>query len=162
MSETREVADPDPAYEAAMARAGGFLARRPHSEAELRRKLDLDDEVLADRVMGRLFELRLVDDAAFAAQWVSERRARKGRRALKAELEARGVDPEAIADALSIGEAGESSRAIDLAARHLSKVAGKPLERQAASIMALLLRRGFEEEVAEAATRAVLPPEGWD
>ncbi len=38
----------------------------------------------------------------------------------------------------------------------------KPLAHQAASIRQMLVRRGFDGEIADEATKAVLPPEGWD
>ena len=49
-----------------------FLGPRPRSEREIRDRLargDYDPQVV-DRVVVRLRELRLVDDAAFAAYWV--------------------------------------------------------------------------------------------
>lgn len=149
-------------FEEAMARAGKTLARRAHSEVELRAKLEDLDEGTLDDVIRRLRELKLLDDRDFARTWVEERRRKKGRLALAAELRAKGVPDEIIDEALERIAAGEEPRAVDMAARHLPRVAGKPLERQAATIQSLLLRRGFEHEVATAATRAVLPPEGWD
>src|SRR5712672_1438742 len=46
------------------------------------------------RVLDRLTQVGLVDDADFAEQWVQSRRvnARKGKRALAAELRPNGVD----------------------------------------------------------------------
>jgi len=151
-------------YREAMGKAGRILARRAHSEQELRDKLGtrLNDAV-GDVVVARLQQLGLVDDAAFARQWVEERAARKGRGVLAAELEAKGIDTEVIEGILSrFPEEHEEARARELAVKHLDKVAGKPLPRQAASILQMLLRRGFEPELAEAATQAVLPPKGWD
>ncbi len=146
----------------AMHRAGHLLARRSRSEREMRDALGSAgfDFATIDRTMARLRQLRLVDDAEFARRWIAERADRRGRVALLAELEAKGVPSDVAAEALEPIE--EEARATELAARHLARLGGLPLARQAARIQGMLLRRGFEEEVAEAATRAVLPPEGWD
>jgi regulatory protein len=113
-----------------------------------------------DRTLARLRQLRLVDDAEFARRWVAERANKRGRVALLAELEAKGIGPD-LAEAV-VQPIEEEGRAKALAARHLARVGDLPLSRQAARIQGMLLRRGFDEETAEAATRAVLPPEGWD
>lgn len=154
----------DDLYREAMTKAGRILARRAHSEKELRDKLGSElNEAVGDAVVARLQDLGLVDDEAFARQWVEERATRRGKAALAEELARRGVDASIIDEVLGrVPAENEEARAHDLAAGHLARVAGKPLHRQAASIVAMLLRRGFEPEVAEAATRGVLPPEGWD
>jgi len=158
--------DADVGTKKAMERAGRWLALRPRTESEIAQRL-LDggfDPRVVEKTVARLKELSLVDDHAFARQWVEERANRKGvgGSLLIAELASKGVDPE-IAEA-AVAEAGldEAARARGVAAGHLPKVAGLPLARQAARIQALLLRRGFGMETALTATRAVLPPEGWD
>jgi regulatory protein len=149
-----------------MTRAGHLLASRPRTEHEIRLRLGgagYDDEVV-ERTVIRLIELRLLDDTAFAVQWVAERAVAKGRSgdALVAELASKGVD-RATAEA-AVAEAGidEVAQATELAARFLSRVASKPLAKQAEALVSRLLRRGFPHEVARDAVRAVLPPAGWD
>ena len=117
-----------------------------------------------ERALARLAELKLIDDEAFARQWVEERARRKGLgpRALVAELEAKGVSAEVAGAAVEAAAGGEELRAVEWAKRQLGRVADLPVGRQAQRIRAGLLRRGFELDTAEAATRAVLPPEGWD
>jgi regulatory protein len=159
--ETSELA-PDSDYREAMSKAGGILARRAHSVAELRTKLDPFEPEVAERVVARLRELRLLDDADFARRWVEERSSRRGPQALLAELEGKGVDREVAAAAVAVVETDEVSRATDLAARYLQRVADRPLPKQAAAIQAMLLRRGYGSEASEEATKAVLPPDGWD
>jgi regulatory protein len=148
----------------AMTKAGRILARRAHTEKELRDKLGSDlNEAVGDAVVARLKDLGLVNDENFARQWVEERASRRGKAALADELSRKGVDEGVIDEVLGrVPAENEEARAHDLAAKHLDKVAGRSLDRQAALIVGMLLRRGFEPEVAEAATRAVLPPEGWD
>jgi regulatory protein len=145
-----------------MSAAGRFLARRSHSESELRTKLRRFDPEAIDLVIGRLWELDLLDDAAFAAVWVEERGRRKGRRALESELRAKGVAGHLIEGALAGLAPVELDQATALAASFVRRVARKPLGQQGAAIAQMLVRRGYEWEVAEEAARAVLPPEGWD
>ncbi len=145
--------------------AGRLLVRRAHTEAELRTRLATAgfDAEMIDATIERLGCLKLVDDTAFAGQWVEERAIRKGLGPLKlrAELEAKGVATEAIEQALA--ETGdELTRATELAAGRLSRLARLPLQKQGTRLFAWLVGRGFDAEIAEAAARAVLPPEGWD
>lgn len=149
-----------------MERAGRLLATRARSERELGDRLALagfsPDTVAA--TLRRLRELRLVDDADFARRWVEERATTKGlgRAALISELKRKGVEV-AVAEA-ALEEAGldEVARATELAATLVRRVARKPLERQASSLWQMLRRKGYSSEAAEAAVKAVLPPEGWD
>lgn len=139
-----------------------MLARRAHSRAEIERKLKnngLPDDEVAE-ALHRLEAHGLVDDARLAREWVEERRDRRGREALVTELEAKGIEQEAIESALQGVDEEAAARA--LALRLWPKVAGKPPHRQAAALYAMVVRRGFSPEMAEAAARAVLPPEGWD
>jgi regulatory protein len=154
--------DGEEAYKGAVERAGRFLAARPHSEHELRAKLEpLDPEVM-ERVMERLAEWRLLNDEAFARQWVAERSVKKGERALRHELVAKGIPGHIIEEVMAEAEESELTRATALAAGYVRRVASKPLERQAGAICQMLVRRGFSYDLAREATTAVLPPEGWD
>ena len=150
---------------AAMEAAGGLLSRRAHSEAELRERLAAKgfDEDMVDQTINRLGDLSLVDDEAFAEQWVEERARRMGLgpRRLRAELEAKGIPTEVIEGSLS-EEIGDLDRAKALAADRLTKLSRLPLQKQATRLFVWLVGRGFDEETAEAAARSVLPPEGWD
>ncbi|CAN5609217.1 recombination regulator RecX [soil metagenome] len=148
-----------------MARAGRLLAARPRAERELRDRLagaGFEPEVV-DWVIARLTELGLVDDTAFARQWIEERSRRgKAGRALVHELTARGVARETAQSALAAAGLDESAQAQAVAARHAVRVARLPLSQQAARIGAALLRRGYSSDVVAEAVRAVLPPDGWD
>ena len=148
-----------------MERAGRWLALRPRTERELRDRL-LDggfrSEVVT-RALDRLRELRLVDDLAYARQWIEER-AKKGRSAqmLAAELGEKGIPPDVIQAALEEAAPEEQAQATEVAAALLRKLAGRTLQEQATRLYQGLARRGFSEEAVDAAVRAVLPPEGWD
>jgi regulatory protein len=149
-----------------MERAGRLLTTRARSERELGDRLaraGFDDSVV-ESTLRRLRELGLVDDADFARRWVQERASAKGLgpALLMSELRSKGVDV-AVAEA-ALAEAGrdEVAQATELAASLVRKVARKPLDRQAGSLWQMLRRKGYSSDAAEAAVKAVLPPEGWD
>lgn len=153
-------------FSEAMERAGRFLARRPRSEREVR-----DDLVTAgfeadtiERSVARLYELSLLDDVAFAADWIEHRTRRSGRgkRAVLAELSAKGVAREDAETAWGEVAPDEHSQAVKLATAYVRRVASKPLAEQARRIGDMLARKGFDRDVAAGALREVLPPEGWD
>ena len=149
-----------------MSRAGRLLILRARTESEIRTRL-LDSGFgpdIAARVVDRLSELQLVDDADFARSWIEERMRRKasGPRTLITELRAKGVADEVIEEAVAAAFPDEAARAQEVAASLLPKWSGLPLERQISRLGAALARKGFSEEAVEAGVRALLPPEGWD
>ena len=150
----------------AMERAGRMLALRPRTEREIHDRLveaSFPEDVVADTV-ARLFELNLLDDEAFAMEWISERTAKKGLgpRVLVAELQRKGVDRSTAEAALAASGIAEEDTATAQAEKLLHKVIRFPLPAQASKLQQMLLRRGFSWEATEAAVKAVLPPEGWD
>ncbi|SHN80860.1 regulatory protein [Geodermatophilus obscurus] len=70
---------------------------------DLLAKRGIPDNV-AELVLDRFGEVGLIDDAAFARAWVTSRQAGRGlaRRALKAELRAKGVDGEVAEEAVAL------------------------------------------------------------
>jgi regulatory protein len=149
-----------------MERAGRFLARRARSESEVRAALlrsGFDPAVVEDTVI-KLNDLELLDDLAFARQWVQERGGGKGLgpRRLLSELRAKGVDRDTAEQALAEVGLDDEARAKEVAASLVRKVASRPTWQQATRLQQMLLARGFGFEEAAAAVRAVLPPEGWD
>ena len=150
----------------AMHRAGRLLEKRARSEFEVRERLigaGLDRGTV-ERAIERLGEIRLIDDYAFALQWISERSVRKGLApaALLAELEAKGVSRETADAALCEASVDEFAQARTVAVRLSRKVAGRPAAVQATRLRDMLARRGFSSEAAFIGVRAVLPPDGWD
>ena len=152
----------DPA--AVMDAAAAFLAVRPRSVAETRRRLRHLGyrEALVEQVVTHLVEMGYLDDAAFARAWLESRdRARpRGEAALRRELTLKGVAHDVVADALEERDAlaerdhVSASRPADLAA------AGRLLERKATALSrepdqrkrhakayALLARNGFDPEI---------------
>ena len=72
------------------------LTASPRTRTELRTDLLRRGipEVVADRVLDRFVDVGLIDDAAFAQQWVESRQRTRGsaRSVLRQELRAKGVD----------------------------------------------------------------------
>lgn len=150
----------------AMEVAGKHLASRARSEREVRDKLTGAgfDESVTEQTLARLTELGLIDDLAFATQWIEERAERRslGPKALKAELARKGIGAEVASEAMTSLGLDEAALATEAAAKHARKVARYPLSEQYGRLVQALLRRGFSAEAAGAGARAVLPPEGWD
>ncbi|MBI2776030.1 MAG: regulatory protein RecX [Chloroflexi bacterium] len=167
-----DVEDPAVVLDAALR----FLEARARSVAEVRRRLTSAGyrEDLVARAIERLGDLGMLDDAAFAAQWVESRdRARpRGERALGVELRRKGIDAATITETLEerrqaavssgndhLGDGGDAERRVSaspdesaarkLLARHahaLARVAEPRARRQRA--YALLARNGFSPEIA--------------
>jgi len=144
-----------------------FLEARQRSVAEVRRRLTTAGyrEDLVTGAIERLGELGMLDDEAFATQWVESRdRARpRGERALRQELRQKGIDSETIARTLEErrdfgvegGDGDEPTLSADevaarrLLARHASALAriSDPRARRQRTY-ALLARNGFDPEIA--------------
>jgi regulatory protein len=167
MELSSKLADAPPgAYRDCMERAGKWLALRPRTRSELGGRL-LDSGFapeVVDAALSRLEELGLVDDLDYARSWLEQRVARRplGADALVEELAAKGIDRATAEEAVTEVAGDEAQRATEAATALLPKVARHPLPDQGARLLNNLLRRGFAEEVAVEAVRAVLPPEGWD
>jgi regulatory protein len=144
--------------------AAAFLAVRPRSVVETRRRLRHlgYPHVLVDRVVDRLTEMSYLDDAAFARAWVESRdRARpRGEAVLRRELVLKGVDRRVIDEVLlqRHDEAGGQDPNVGAAAallerrRSLLSRETDPARRRNKAY-ALLARNGFDPETArEAAT----------
>ncbi len=92
------------AVENARQRALGLISRRPRSEKELRQYFDRREvpEIVQEAVIEDLIQSKLVDDFAFAKNWVDNRTTfrPRGAMALKSELRQKGVSRMAIEEAL--------------------------------------------------------------
>jgi regulatory protein len=151
---------------AIMTQAGRLLARRPYFRRELTDRLlgSGHDRAEVEAVVGRLERLGLVDDAGLARDWVSERvRTRpRSREALRRELETRGVEPDAVEQALDSIAPDDLVSARALAVAAVGGMKSLALEVQARRLRSRLLSRGFDADTVDVAVQAVLPPEGWD
>ena len=137
-----------------------FLANRPRSEREIRRRLAEKgyEPDRVDRVIEKLIRLKLVDDRMFAEYWLENRALHrpKGVRALRAELFAKGVGREVVEGALE-GERDEPEDAYRAAQRQASRwpLTDETTFKQRLSLF--LQRRGFGWEAIEAASNRL-----WD
>lgn len=132
-----------------------LLTVRARTRAELAGQLakrGYPDNISA-RVLDRLQQVGLVDDADFAEQWVRSRRANagKGRRALIAELRTKGVDNDTIEAVLADDEPGaERTRAERLVADKLrrEKLSDGDDAKLVRRLVGMLARRGFGQTMA--------------
>lgn len=126
------------------------LSVRARSRKELAQDLarrDVPPEAAA-QVLDRFTEVGLIDDAAFAVQWVENRGSRSGATRLKHELRQKGIADEHIADA--VGSRDDDADLI--AARALAQRKAATLGRldravRERRLAALLGRRGFSTAV---------------
>jgi regulatory protein len=115
------------------------------------------DEV-ATAVLDRFEEVELVDDEAFARQWVEQRHTGRGlsRRALTHELRRKGVDDETVREAVgSIGAEQELEAARELVRRRLPAMRGDDPVRRTRRLAGMLARKGHSSEVSLRAIREV-------
>jgi regulatory protein len=144
----------EPAYEVGVR----LIARRAHSAAEVRRKLDRrgyrdpDVEEALDRLRGAGY----LSDEEFARGYVRRRSRSLGPLAISAELGARGVDREVAASAVARLSPTIQVRAAHRIARRLAGHTRSASYRELlGDVGAKLLRRGFPMDVARQACRAV-------
>jgi regulatory protein len=126
-------------------RAARLVARRPHSEQELRRYLQRKDisDAGQESVLERLRRVGLADDQAFAQAWVENRMAfrPRGAAALRAELRSKGISQPAIESALS--ELDEDEAAYQAAQKAARRYQGLDWELFHKRMRGYLARRGF-------------------
>ena len=126
-----------------------FLSYRPRSEKEI---LDFlirkqAGEETSKMVMARLNDLGMVDDKAFSAWWVEQRKTfrPKGERGLKAELIRKGVDKELIKEATS-ETVNEELLARESLKRKMETFKKLPPEKYRQKVTSFLAYRGFSWE----------------
>jgi regulatory protein len=131
-----------------------FLAYRPRSEGEIRRKLQQGayPQGTIEQVLERLREWRYVDDEDFARRWIENRNANRprGERLLAQELKAKGIDSDIMAEALEEAGIDEGAGALSLArqrARQLRDLEPAVRERR---LTGFLARRGYGFDVIRA------------
>lgn len=129
------------------------LSDGARSRAQLADKLrqrGCPDDVAA-RVLDRMTEVGLIDDASYARLLVSTRHEGRGlaRRALAHELRVKGVAPELGAEALAtVSDEKERDRARALVDKRLRSLHGLPAHVQARRLAGMLARKGYSGEVA--------------
>lgn len=125
-----------------------LLTTRARTRGELATELGrrgVDDEVAA-RVLDRLIEVGLLDDASFAEQWVDSRHRHRGlgRRALALELRRKGVDAETAGEAVAgLDAETERAKASELVRRRLPALDRVEPQAAARRLVGMLARKGY-------------------
>ncbi|WP_070378279.1 recombination regulator RecX [Rhodococcus sp. WMMA185] len=130
-----------------------LLTDRARTRAELAERLAQKgySADVTERVLDRLSEVGLIDDADFARQWVRSRHtySGKGKRALAMELRRKGIGREDATEALAqIDVDDERQRASELVAKKLRTMSVDDRDRAARRLVSMLARRGFPQSVA--------------
>lgn len=133
------------------------LARRDRSEAEIRRHLASRgiEPALVDLAVGELTAQDYLDDTRYARRFAEDRRTldQWGNERIEQRLLAVGIAPETIATVLADHTpADELNAALEVLRRRLPAPPRDPRETNRA--LGLLLRRGYELELAHDAIRA--------
>lgn len=130
-----------------LARALGYLARREHSRAELRRKLapHAESADALDRLLGELEARKLLSDRRFTEVMTRSRGERFGAARVKQELRARGVADALVREAVGELSRTELQRAREIWRRKFGTPPADAAER--ARQMRFLAQRGFNAEV---------------
>jgi regulatory protein len=129
------------------------LTGRARTRSELATKLssrDVPDDV-ATRLLDRFEEVGLVDDAAFARDWVEQRQSGRGlaRRALAMELRRKGIDDEVAREALDeIDPDDELEVARTLVRAKLRLVRNLDRDKAVRRLVGMLARKGHSAGVA--------------
>lgn len=157
-----EMEDPEAVAKGICLRALTGTAKTRKQLADLLAKKEVPDEV-ADAVLDRFTDVGLIDDAAFAAAWVSSRQSGRGlaRRALASELRAKGVDGEVAAAAVAgVDPQAEWDSARALVARKMPSM--QRLDRVTAErrLMGMLARKGYGGGLAGYVVREALDDAG--
>ncbi|MFI1917057.1 recombination regulator RecX [Nocardia sp. NPDC020380] len=145
-----------------------LLTDRARSRAELADRLAEKGFAagVAERVLDRLAEVGLIDDAAFAQQWVHSRHtySGKGKKVLAQELRRKGIAPEDAEPALeAITAEDENARAADLVRRKLQSLSPDLSRDKAISrLVSMLARRGYAPTTAYSVVTAELSASGLD
>jgi regulatory protein len=130
-------------------------ARSRHELADRLAKRNVPDEV-ATRLLDRFEEVGLVDDEAFARQWIASRQPGKGlaRRALAQELRRKGVADEVAREALDeIDPDDEEAAARLLVRRKLRSMGGLDPAVATRRLAGMLARKGYPPGLAFAVVR---------
>lgn len=133
-----------------------FLAAKPRTVREVEERLDSLDFGEGDiyQVVARLLELGLLNDEAFASDFVATRLATKplSRRKLREQLFARKVPGDLVDAAVaSIDDVAEAANALLTAKKYKRQFEALEGEEQKRRVMLRLVGRGFAYEASRAA-----------
>lgn len=128
-------------------RALRLLAGREHSRAELERKLSAHETAPGElaAALDALQAKGFINDARVVQSVVHRRAERLGTQRVRSELQAKGLAPELVAQAVDELRGTEAERAREVWRRKFGEAARDPRER--AKQMRFLAARGFSGEV---------------
>jgi regulatory protein len=154
-SEPGELAGPDPLTDA-LASCYSHLARREHSVAEMRTRLERAGFAAQtiEQALATVIEQGYLSDERYARLLAEDRRALDGWgvERIRDRMQRAGIDPSLIEVTLApFDVTSERDAALALLRRRLPTPPSNASERQRA--FALLIRQGFESEVAYDAVR---------
>lgn len=134
-------------------RALRLLAQREHSRAELLRKLrpHVQEGEDLDAVLNELQARDFINEERVVASVVHQRAGRMGAARIRQELQAKGVDGEAVQQALAQLQDTELTRAREVWRRRFGEPAGDPQGR--AKQVRFLMARGFSSDVVRRVVR---------
>jgi regulatory protein len=151
-------ADPESVARAIALRQLTLAPRTRAQLADAMRRRGVPDDV-AQAVLDRFEDVRLVDDGEFARQWVQTRHTGRGlaRRALTHELRERGVADQTLREAVDvIGDEQELQAARALVRRRLPGMTGDDPARRTRRLASMLARKGYPAGIAFRAIREVV------
>lgn len=123
----------------------------------LRRKAFTDEYI--DHTIARLIEINLLDDRAYAHDYVNSRKKSRGDRSLRNELRTKGMPVELIEEALEeeLSEDDQEDAALMLARKKAASIP-RDLDNQKKTqrIVGTLIRRGFSPSVAFGLAKQVI------
>ncbi|MGY1608998.1 regulatory protein RecX, partial [Geodermatophilus sp. SYSU D00700] len=158
-----EPGDPESVARAICLRALTGAARTRQQLADLLARRGIPEDA-ATAVLDRFGEVGLIDDAAFARAWVTSRQAGRGlaRRALRAELRAKGVDGEEAEQALAeVDDDDERAAARRLVERRLPALRRVDQATATRRLIGMLARKGYSGGLAAAVVRDVMDETGF-
>ena len=127
-------------------RALRLLSGREHSRAELQRKLAPHEETPGElaAVLDKLAAKDLQSDQRAVDSLVYRRSAKLGTQRLRQEMQSKGMDPRAVAQAVALLRTSEQARAFEVWRKKFGSPASTPAER--AKQVRFLAGRGFSGE----------------
>jgi len=127
-------------------RALRLLSGREHSRAELQRKLAPHEETPGElaAVLDKLAAKDLQSDQRAVDSLVYRRSAKLGTQRLRQEMQSKGMDPQAVAQAVDVLRTSEQARAHEVWRKKFGSPASTPAER--AKQVRFLAGRGFSGE----------------
>jgi len=142
-----------------------FLSFRPRSEFEINEYMLRKgwDEETRKKIMEKLKNLQLIDDEAFARQWLASRThfRPEGRSLVKKELRKKGIKREIIDQLLQEerSSATEEMLAEKYARKKMERLKSLPVLVAKRRLFSALLMRGFDNEIAKTVVDKLLERE---